>query len=86
LPVEGIVYLSRLPDTLYVGKPSYVKTNSDIAVYKLDAAGRYAMRVRIRTGKLSVNYLQVLGGLKAGDRIITSEIGEWQDQERVLIH
>jgi multidrug efflux pump subunit AcrA (membrane-fusion protein) len=86
LPVEGIVYLSRLPDTLYVGKPSYVKTNSDIAVYKLDAAGRYAMRVRIRTGKLSVNYLQVLEGLRAGDRIITSEIGEWQDQERVLIH
>jgi HlyD family secretion protein len=86
LPIEGSIYLSRLPDTLYVGKPSYVKTNALISVYKLDTAGRYAARVTIKAGKLSVNYLQVLQGLRAGDRIITSDIGEWQDKERILIN
>lgn len=85
LPIEGVIYLSRLPDTLYVGKPSYVKTNGTMTVYKLDAAGRYATRVPIRAGKLSINHVQVLEGLRAGDRIITSEIGEWQDKERILI-
>jgi HlyD family secretion protein len=85
LQVEGIIYLSQLPDTLYVGKPAYVKTNADIAVYKLDAAGRYASRVTIKAGKVSLNYLQVLEGLAAGDRIITSEIGEWQDKDRILL-
>jgi hypothetical protein len=35
---------------------------------------------------LSVNYLQVLQGLRAGDRIITSDMGEWQDKERILIN
>jgi HlyD family secretion protein len=85
LQVEGVIYLSRLPNTLYVGKPAYVKTNAAIAVYKLDADGRYANRVAIKGGKLSLSYLQVLEGLKAGDRIITSEIGEWQDKERILI-
>jgi HlyD family secretion protein len=85
LEVEGTVYVSQLPDTLYVGKPSYVKNDADIAVYKLDPDGHYAKRVTIKAGKVSLNYLQVLGGLKAGDRIITSEIGEWQDKDRILL-
>jgi HlyD family secretion protein len=83
--VEGIVYVSRLPNTLYVGKPAYVKNDAAITVYKLDPADRYASRVTIKAGKASLNYLQVLQGLQAGDRIITSEIGEWQNQERILL-
>lgn len=63
-----------------------MKSNAAIAVYKLDAEGRYATRVAIKAGKLSLNHLQVLAGLEAGDRIITSEIGEWQDQDRILLN
>lgn len=86
LQVEGIIYVSQLANTLYVGKPSYVKSDANITVYKLDAAGRYATRVTIKAGKVSLNYMQVLQGLKAGDRIITSEIGGFQDQERILLN
>jgi HlyD family secretion protein len=86
LQVEGVVYISRITDALYVGRPAYVKSNAAVSVYKLDADGRYATRVTIRAGKVSVNYLQVLQGLEAGDRIITSEVGEWQDEERVLLN
>lgn len=85
MPVEGTIYIVQVPNTLYVGKPSYVKSDAAIAVYKLDPAGRYATRVVIKTGKVSLNYLQVLQGLQTGDRIITSEIGEWQDKERILL-
>ncbi len=85
LQVEGIVYITQVPDTLYVGKPSYVKNDATIAVYKLDPAGRYATRTTIKVGKLSLNYMQVLEGLRTGDRIITSEIDEFKDQERVLL-
>ena len=85
LPVEGIVYISRMPNTLFVGKPAYVKNDAAISVYKLDPAGRYATRTTIRAGKVSLNHLQVLEGLQAGDRIITSEVGEWQGQDRILL-
>ncbi len=85
LEVEGTIYISQLPNTLYVGKPSYVKNDAAITVYKLDPAGDYATRVIIKAGKVSLNYLQVLQGLQAGDRIITSEITEFQDQERILL-
>ena len=85
LQVEGIVYISQVPGTLFVGKPAYVRNDAEIAVYKLDPAGRYATRVPIKAGKVSLQHLQVLHGLREGDRIITSEIGEWQGQERILL-
>ncbi len=86
LPVEGVVYLSQSPDTLFVGRPAYVKSNAAIVVYKLDPNGQYATRVPINAGKISVDYLQVLSGLEEGDRIITSETGEWQSKERILLN
>lgn len=85
LQVEGIIYVSQLPNALFVGKPSYVKSDGDLTVYKLDPSGRYASRVTIKAGKVSLSHLQVLQGLQAGDRIITSEIGEFQGQERILL-
>ncbi len=85
MQVEGTIFISQVPKTLYVGKPSYVKNDAAIAVYKLDPAGRYATRTTIQAGKVSLNYLQVLSGLQAGDRIITSEVGEWQGQDRILL-
>jgi HlyD family secretion protein len=78
--------LSRLSNALYVGKPAYVKNDSDNAVYKLDGDGHYATRVMIKVGKASLNYVEIIGGLQAGDRIITSEPGAWQSKDRVLIN
>ena len=85
LQVEGTIFIAQLPATLYVGKPAYVKNDSDITVYKLDPAGQYATRTTIRAGKVAVDSMQVLQGLEAGDSIITSEIGEWQGQDRILL-
>lgn len=85
LAVEGTIYISQLENTLYVGKPAYVKSDAAITVYKLDPERRYATRTAVRAGAVSLNHLQVLEGLQAGDQIITSEIGAWQGQERILL-
>jgi len=85
MQIEGTVYVTQLANALYVGKPAYVKNDAAVAVYKLDPAGRYATRTTIQAGKVSLNHMQVLQGLQAGDRIITSEIGEWQGQDRILL-
>jgi multidrug efflux pump subunit AcrA (membrane-fusion protein) len=85
LQVEGVIYVSQLPNALYVGRPAYVKNDAAISVYKLDPGGHYATKTTIRTGKVSLNAIQVLDGLQAGDRIITSEIGEWQGEDRILL-
>jgi HlyD family secretion protein len=85
MQVEGIITISRLANVLYVGKPAYVKNDADLVLYRLDPDGRYATRATVRAGRVSLHHLQVVNGLRAGDRIITSETGEWQGQDRVLL-
>jgi RND family efflux transporter MFP subunit len=85
MPVEGTIFVTQIPNTLYVAKPAYVKNDAAITVYRLDPDGQYATRTTVKAGKVSLNDMQVLSGLKAGDRIITSEAGEWQDRDRILL-
>lgn len=85
LAVDGDVYLDRLPNAIYVGKPSFAQADGDVSVYRLDDSGRYADRVVIRSGKLSLTQMQVLKGLKPGDRIISSQAGDWQNKDRIRI-
>lgn len=86
LPVEGVIFVSRLADALYVARPAYVQSNASIAVYRLDGTGRYAERVVVDTGKVSLDYVEVRSGLTAGDQIITSETSEWRNKDRVLLN
>jgi HlyD family secretion protein len=85
LQVEGTIYIDRIADALYVGKPAYVKANSALMVYKLDPGDNYARQATIRTGKVSLSKVQVLAGLAVGDRIITSETSAWREQKRILL-
>lgn len=85
LQVEGIVYIAQLQNALYVGRPSYVKPDAALSVYKLDDSGSYAERTVVKSGKVSLDYVQIVSGLKEGDRIITSETNEWQGKDRILL-
>lgn len=85
LAVDGDIYLLRLPNAVYVRKPSYAKNNTNVPVYKVDVSGKYAERLVVQSGKLSLTTMQVLRGLKAGDRIITSDAGDWQSKDRIRI-
>lgn len=86
LQVEGIIYIAQLEDTLYVGKPNYIKEDATVALYKLDAQGKYADRINVELGKVSVNYVQILQGLQPGDKIITSDSSDWHDHDRILLN
>ena len=85
LQIEGIVYIAQLKNALYVGRPSYVKPDAALSVYKLDDSGSYAERSVIKTGKVSLDYVQIVSGLEEGDSIITSDTNEWQSKDRILL-
>lgn len=86
LQVEGVIVVAELKDTLFVGKPSYSREDSEISVYRLDKNGEYAERIFIKTGLASVNHIQVLAGASPGDEIILSDSSDWQEQERILVN
>jgi len=85
LSVDGTIEIERLNDVLHVGRPAYGQGQSTVGLFKLDADGKYATRVPVKLGVSSVTTVQVLQGLKVGDRVITSDMSQWDNVERIKL-
>ncbi len=85
LSVDGTIEIERLPDVLHVGRPAYGQGESTVGLFKLDADGKYATRVPVKLGRSSVNTIQIAQGLRVGDRVIISDMSQWDNVERVKI-
>ena len=47
--------------------------------------GDEAVRVKVRLGKSSVNTVEILEGLKPGDKVILSDMSAWDAYDRVRL-
>jgi HlyD family secretion protein len=41
--------------------------------------------VNVKLGRASVNTIEVLDGLKVGDRVILSDMSQWDSQPRIKL-
>jgi HlyD family secretion protein len=85
LSVDGTIELERLQDALSIGRPSLAQEKRAIRLFKLDAKGRHAHRVTVELGRSSVNRIEVVRGLQPGDRVILSDMSQWDQSERVRL-
>jgi len=85
LSVDGTIEIERLPDVLHVGRPAYGQGESTVGLFKLDADGKYATRVPVKLGRSSVNTIQITQGLKVGDRVIISDMSQFDNVDRVKL-
>jgi HlyD family secretion protein len=85
LSVDGTVEITRLPDVLYVGKPAYGQSNSQVGLFKVVEDGQYAVRVTVELGLGSVNLIEVIQGLNEGDEVILSDMSRWDSVDRVRL-
>ncbi|WP_424683500.1 efflux RND transporter periplasmic adaptor subunit [Frateuria sp. YIM B11624] len=85
LSVDGRIRIARLDNVLSVGRPALAKADGDLSLFRLDAGGDTATRVPVRVGAASVDRVQVLRGLKAGDRVILSDTSQWDGYDRIRI-
>ena len=85
LTVDGTVEIERLPNALYVGRPAFAQANSSIEVFRIEPDGRSATRVRVQFGRGSVNAIEILDGLKEGDRVILSDLSQYDDHARLKL-
>ncbi|HEY6222121.1 MAG TPA: HlyD family efflux transporter periplasmic adaptor subunit, partial [Candidatus Eisenbacteria bacterium] len=70
LSVDGTIELDRLSDVVSVGRPAFGQEQSVVGLFRIAPGGSEATRVKVRLGKTSVNTVEVLDGLKPGDRVI----------------
>jgi HlyD family secretion protein len=85
LSVDGTIELERLPDVLYMGRPAFGQEQSTVGLFKIDADGAYANRTQVKLGRSSVNTVEVLSGLKVGDRVILSDMSQFDAYDRVKL-
>ena len=85
ISVDATITLERLSDVLYTGRPAYGQPNSTIGMFKLVEGGRYAVRVPVKIGRTSVNAIEIVQGLAAGDSVILSDMSRYDNVERVRL-
>jgi HlyD family secretion protein len=85
LSVDGTIELENLKDVLYVGRPVRGQSDSTIGLFKLADDGSEAVRVNVKLGRSSVNAIEILQGLKAGDKVILSDMSAWDAVDRIRL-
>jgi HlyD family secretion protein len=86
LTVEGVIELELLPNVLYVERPVQGQSESTVGLFKLDPDGRDATRVPVKLGRSSVSTVEILEGLREGDRVILSDMSQWDAHNRVRLN
>jgi multidrug efflux pump subunit AcrA (membrane-fusion protein) len=54
-------------------------------LFVLEADGRHALRRAVKLGRGSADAVEILSGLKPGDRVILSEMSRWSSASRVTL-
>lgn len=85
LTVDGTIEIDRVDSALFVGRPAYGQPNSTAGLFRLTPDGEHAERVTVRLGRSSVNAIEILGGLSAGDRVIISDMSRYDGVDRVSL-
>jgi HlyD family secretion protein len=85
LNVDGTIQIQKLTNVVYTGRPAYGQDGATVGMFKLDPDEKGAQRVQVRLGVSSVNAVQILAGLKPGDKVILSDMTQWDNAERVRI-
>lgn len=86
LTVDGLIEISNIKEALFVKRPVYAPSYSQVNLYRLSDDKDFASKREVSLGQSSVNHIQILSGLKLGDEIIISDSTDWQDHQQVMIN
>jgi hypothetical protein len=85
LNVEGTIEIERLANVLYVGRPTFGQPESTVGLFKLEPDGEIANRVSVKLGRSSVKSVEIVAGLNQGDRVILTDMSQWDQVDRVRL-
>ena len=85
LSVDGTIQIERLNNVLHTGRPAFGASSGQVGLFMLVDGGSYATRVSVQLGRTSVNSVEILSGLAAGDLVILSDMSQYGAVNRVRI-
>ena len=84
LAIDAVVDIDKIDDVVHVGRPVHSMGGAS-SVFKLTEEGGEAVRVTVKFGRVSVQNIEVVEGLKVGDRIILSDTSAWDGAEKIRL-
>ena len=85
LSVDGTIVIEQLKNVLFTGRPASGAGTGPVGIFKVVEGGSAAIRVQVLLGRSSVNLVEVVRGLNVGDKVILSDMSQWDNVERVRL-
>lgn len=84
LRVEGIVEIQRLDNVLILDKPANWKQTKNAFLFKYDGDA-LATKTKVSYGISSVSSVQLLDGLKVGEKVILSDLSKYSQLDSIAV-
>ncbi len=85
LSVDGTIVIEQLKNVLFTGRPASGAGTGPVGIFKVVEGGSAAVRVQVLLGRSSVNLVEIVRGLNVGDKVILSDMSQWDNVERVRL-
>ena len=77
--------LGDATEALLLARGGFIQDTGGNWAFVLDATGAVADKRPVRLGRRNPQSIEVLEGLRAGDRVITSPYGAFADKDRIIL-
>jgi len=85
LSVDGTIVIEQLKNVLFTGRPASGAGTGPVGIFKVVENGSAAVRVQVMLGRSSVNLVEIVRGLEVGDKVILSDMSQWDNVDRVRL-
>jgi HlyD family secretion protein len=85
LAVDGTIEIQRLHDVIYTGRPAFIQPRSISTMFRM-VGDAEASRVQVLLGPGSTKSVEILSGLRPGDRVILSDTSAWNKYARLRLN
>jgi RND family efflux transporter MFP subunit len=83
--INGRITITKLSNVLWIHRSAFAAPYTNDTLFRLSPNGRTATRVLVRLGKASISRVQVLSGLRVGQRVILSGAADLAHYTKIRI-
>jgi HlyD family secretion protein len=86
LEVYGKIEIERLTDVLQLSpRPVLTGLATTLKLFRVSSDGTSADQIDVQLGRATLNAVEIVSGLREKDRVIVSDMGNYEDTTRVLL-
>jgi beta-lactamase regulating signal transducer with metallopeptidase domain len=83
--VDGAIAVGGLKNVVYVGRPVFGQADSRVMLFKLEPDGHSAKKIPVQLGAASINVIEVKSGLQPGDKVVVSDMSQYDGVGTIVL-